>query len=325
LYIIGFHVFTNMRGSPEILKSIFSHGQIIVQIFFCISGFLISKSFAKRINAENWPIRNFLIRRFFRIIPVWWMILMSFYVFNLINTEVLLVNMFFIFGFIQFNKSMAPVHASWSLFVEEIFYFLYAFLFARSKVIFIAGAFIFSTVFSRVWLNYGGDWGVPTEFSYLYTSPMNHFQYFFLGMLIFNFYESHLRKVFAHKWIFDSTFVLFLLLLGLGIYLPSELYVAGFFLAVLNPLGLSQKLFNSSFLRYAGIRCYFIYIAHGPIRHLINPWARPMHIRLEENPGPENAIIYFFILSTVTFVFSIISFKYLEEPSMKLAERLTKK
>ena len=58
---------------PTIFHSIFSNGAMGVQLFYVRSAFTLFRSCDRRGGRELYPNRNFFIRRFFRIAPMYWL------------------------------------------------------------------------------------------------------------------------------------------------------------------------------------------------------------------------------------------------------------
>jgi peptidoglycan/LPS O-acetylase OafA/YrhL len=258
-----------------------------------------------------------LLRRILRIIPVWWLALFSLFLGQIIGLKVLIINMFFLFGFLSYQPWMVPITASWSLFVEETFYILFPFFFSQLKIQGLWCGFILTSLISRIWINQGADWGIPLGNSFLYKSPLNHFQFFFLGMILFNYYQKgYLSNYSSRSW-FDGLLILIVVCMFLEPSIPRELICLIVVGCALNPHSLIFKSLDFPFFKWSGVRCYFIYIAHGPIRVLMAPVITPLLRLMGEAPSPEKAIIHFLLLSTLTLLLAQISFKYLEKPLME--------
>jgi len=134
--VISYHYFLNKYP-------LFGNGYLGVDIFFIISGFLITKSIAQ----HNYNYKNFLIRRFLRIFPslIIVTLLFSFFFYVFLFDEDLikiLKSNYFNFtatsNFFYYNKkieygspdsSTIPFLHTWSLSIEVQFYLLIAILF----------------------------------------------------------------------------------------------------------------------------------------------------------------------------------------------------
>ena len=124
-------------------KEIFSGGFIGVDIFFVISGYLITSLILKDIYNNNFSITNFYTRRIRRIIPVLFFVLISCiplaYIFLLPSSLIdflysILSTLFFSSNFYFHHSgliyggpdsSLKPLLHTWSLSVEEQFYVIF--------------------------------------------------------------------------------------------------------------------------------------------------------------------------------------------------------
>lgn len=100
-----------------------------VDLFFILSGYLISNQWFKSIDASSIKdeYHNFYIKRFFRILPLYYLVLAfeALRAYFLTKTP---FNLFYYLTFTQnlFGKTIFPV--SWSLCVEEHFYIVFPFI-----------------------------------------------------------------------------------------------------------------------------------------------------------------------------------------------------
>lgn len=127
----------HLRGRYEYLLPIavweyFFAGHIGVYVFFSISGFLITSLLLKeKLATGNISLKNFYIRRFFRIIPVSMLYLMLLFILNnILDLHISLIAFgaaFFYIINIAFRSQWFIAHY-WSLSVEEQFYIFFPFL-----------------------------------------------------------------------------------------------------------------------------------------------------------------------------------------------------
>lgn len=111
---------------PDVLK----FGWTGVDLFFVLSGFLIaSQLFAQIIKDGTFSMKEFYIKRFFRIIPIYYFVLAMYFLFPVLSGDQLLPPLwkFLTFthniGFTDFDTHRA-FGVVWSLCVEEHFYLL---------------------------------------------------------------------------------------------------------------------------------------------------------------------------------------------------------
>jgi peptidoglycan/LPS O-acetylase OafA/YrhL len=66
------HVTQRIHGLPFYLDALFQQGARGVQLFFIVSAFTLFHSLEERRQVEKKPVLYFFIRRFFRIVPMFW-------------------------------------------------------------------------------------------------------------------------------------------------------------------------------------------------------------------------------------------------------------
>ena len=122
------------------LSSVVKGGFLGVDIFFVLSGFLITSILIREYERDGQiSLRNFYLRRFFRLVPAFWTFLIFIYFF----AELLLPpaqaeliyshhNLFFAFSYLMnwhsaFGTEMTGnLNHSWSLAIEEQFYIIWS-------------------------------------------------------------------------------------------------------------------------------------------------------------------------------------------------------
>ena len=73
LGVLSTHVGGLTHPVSKTLANLADAGQYGVQLFFLLSAVTLLRSFALRSPEENFPVRNFFIRRLFRIAPLFWL------------------------------------------------------------------------------------------------------------------------------------------------------------------------------------------------------------------------------------------------------------
>lgn len=184
LYVMYHHfalVFDSaMMAGNSVLQAFASSGALGVRCFFIISGFVIFHQMHRRWLMDPKPIQNFYIRRFFRIIPLWWLVVLLYAIFHKLDASVIGLNLTFLFGFVMYDRTMMPVPQSWSLFVEEFFYILFPWLYRN--IISVRGALlglILSLVVASLWRTFASFLGVPTTNYFIEYFPLANMPFFF--------------------------------------------------------------------------------------------------------------------------------------------------
>jgi peptidoglycan/LPS O-acetylase OafA/YrhL len=196
LFVLFFH-FSMFRSQSEYG---FFLGISGVDLFFIISGFVIFLSIDRRKNG-----RVFLLLRFFRLYPLYWVIatftFSLFYILNLfdglipdveIPFRTYLVNL----SMIQYYFDVPNIDGSyWTLIIELLFY-VFIYLFYRlgllKNIVLIGFIFCVFIFLISVGINYFKWKDFTNYFPLLY-----HFPMFFMGIL---FYKIYLSKQFQWKY-----------------------------------------------------------------------------------------------------------------------------
>jgi len=98
-----------------------------VDVFFVMSGFLISGILFKQITKNGQiDLRNFYIRRYLRLTPAYYFALSAYWLMNGPHSEWLWANFFYVSNFVHYSHQ--AMGWTWSLAVEEQFYFIYPLL-----------------------------------------------------------------------------------------------------------------------------------------------------------------------------------------------------
>jgi peptidoglycan/LPS O-acetylase OafA/YrhL len=336
LLILVDHIFLTRPVSNKnfFLQKIYllsNGGRIGVDLFFVLSGFLISGLIFKEHKQyeEFRPIR-FLIRRGFKIYPLYYiLILLGIFFYPLIlhqpffRTD-LLAELFFVVNY--WNSGNPPLGHLWSISVEEHFYFfLSLFLFLLIKfnklsftillrtylLIFIIG-FVFRTI---NFYQYNGSWWKVFSLSH------NRFDSLFFGVLLS---YTYLYKRQLLKFITDQGSLIFIVsicIILLNFSLAVSWNVKSIFLLGINPIcfGLimiilveNKKFEDNKLIRpfaFVGQHSYSIYIFHPLIMYSVKEVL-------------VNAPFLFYTLSfSLSICFGIILSKLIEIPFLKIRDK----
>src|SRR5664279_5114858 len=128
LLVLGFHYQLSIFAHPEWVNEFSKFGWTGVDLFFVLSGFLISSQlFYKIKNGNSISIKEFYFKRFFRIIPIYLLVVVIYFYFPFFREKEELPPIWKFLTFTQnfglnLDKYGTFSHA-WSLCVEEHFYF----------------------------------------------------------------------------------------------------------------------------------------------------------------------------------------------------------
>lgn len=127
LFVFLFHYFILSDGQPEWLPEFAKFGWTGVDLFFVLSGFLISyQLFAQIKQGKNISFKQFFLKRFFRIVPAFLITIGIYFCFPFFREKESLPSLWKFLTFTQnfgLNlKDFGTFSHAWSLCVEEHFY-----------------------------------------------------------------------------------------------------------------------------------------------------------------------------------------------------------
>ncbi|MDD2781647.1 acyltransferase [Sulfuricurvum sp.] len=305
VFVMHWNSLTNQQISYEI----FHFGDHAVSMFFIVSGFLIFWSFDK-----DHQVNNFYIKRFFRIFPLYAIVILLQTLFFIIYSDGQLwqILKYFISNILFLNFLSPSVAdtliglernaingALWTLKNEVAFYVLLPLMYQWYKK-------EKSSFFITLYL---------LSISYMFTAEYLHFdkllvqfpaqlRLFVVGMTLYVFYE------FVNRYSVILTVLSILILL----FVPAS----SFFDFVLYPWAIGFILFFIVF-RLFTIKVHFdfsysLYIIHYPIIQLF------MYFHI----NPTNPFYSFVSIFSIILVLALLSEKYLEKPFIEMGKKILK-
>lgn len=324
-----------------LMKSIpFVHG---VTLFFVLSGFLISRILFSnkevyRLNKvkPKHLIRQFYIRRFFRIFPIYYLTLFILFAIDFENTRTLFPWLITyttnIYQSIH-NTDIGSFNHFWSLAVEEQFYLFWPFLvlFVKPKrsVLMLISVIVLA-ILCRSYLFFSlGNWRATSYFTLSCMHALGIGS--LLGYLMVH--KPDLVKTLSKSIWLVVTLCVYLLLLILQTTFRLEWYkavfddvvfslLAGFIILMAsgnNFKGTAKFLLENSFVRYSGKISYGLYILHLFVPALV-VWVEPQVLIFNQKYALAKYAL-FLLYYVLTFVLAHISFKWIEAPINQLKEK----
>lgn len=328
--------------NPNITKHLFT-GTGGVDLFFVISGFLITEILFRYKESENRlsiNLKKFYFRRILRIFPIYYLyifIVLVLYKANVINQ----VGWAFcyIFNFYEMNYVASPllIHI-WSLSIEEQFYLIWPFLILfipHKRILNVIVFIIFLSLFLKVlWpqinhklftISSFEAFGVGALFAYLKMyKPAQLYKYLsnkiplYLGIgiyaliVLFSFTDI---RVFDN-WFRASTSVIAFYLLGIAVNTSN-----------IKSTRLNTLLENK-YLIYIGSISYGIYMYHILIAHLLDPFLDRFLLTLLKTSHKSFSYIYYnsyvlkFPINTLASILvATLSYRYIEKPFLLLKSK----
>jgi len=315
--------YTGGPADYKLWNYIIMRGAFGVNMFFCISGFVLAMPFARWRLAEGKPIRigNYYKRRLIRFeAPYFVCMLIGYFGYVYLHpghstelTKSLLASLVYLHQLI-FHR-LSPINAAtWSLEYEVQFYLLAPFLFRCFRL----------PAAQRWWV-----WSVLYLLSILqlqymhppFRSMLDVFPFFLAGIMLADIYISAPELRLDSSWavalaVMCGIFILLYpwtpLFWGLA---PLALLV--FYLVVLRNKWL-QQLFSTPFLAVTGGMCYSIYLVHYYIISITGGYILRLH------PGTQwlpNMLLQALLMIILAIAGSAVFYLLIEKPFMKLSAR----
>ncbi len=328
---------------------IFQGGFVGVDIFFVISGYLITNIILKDLKKNTFKISNFYIRRARRILPALFLVTLSSLIISifLMSEEeikffsrqaisvVLFISNFFFWnntGYFNPNSELQPLLHTWSLSVEEQFYIffplflIFIWKFFRGKLNYFL---ILIICFSLILCQMGGNFklsNISTNFPF-FKLPFEFFWQagsanFFLPFgriweLLFGSLVSvyTFKKEIKYKKINNLFSILGIGLILLSIMLFSENLQYPSLLTFLPVFGTTLILLysNKPTLSYK-IFSYKPLVFLGLISYSLYLWHQPLLAFNRIYFGTNLSFLHTICIIILTFLISVISWKLIEKP-----------
>ncbi|HEY4195670.1 MAG TPA: acyltransferase [Mucilaginibacter sp.] len=343
-YVVLFHY--QFFGHPDWVKTIAPFGWSGVDLFFVLSGFLISgQLFATIAKGRKISLREFFIKRFFRIIPPFLVIVILYFTLPAVrewgHPSPLWRYLTFTLNFGLDLRKYGTFSHAWSLCVEEQFYLVLPLIFvlftyfkAGKKAIYLVVLLFIGGLAVRLWNwnhfmvpvlstdNYGAYWN-----KYIYYPTYNRLDSLLAGVSIaglYTFYPS--IKTMVNKYSNAVMLLGIVLLIAAGLlckgYSTYNTSLWGFPLVALSyglilatvvcPTSPVYR-FKSFITSQIASLSYAIYLSHKIIIHLVQ--------NLIEKVGMDKNSNLAMLICFVCIVVGALLSRYLvEKPAMRIRD-----
>jgi peptidoglycan/LPS O-acetylase OafA/YrhL len=322
---------------------IFSGGYVGVDIFFVISGYLISSIILSEIETGKFSLINFYQRRARRILPALFCVIListPFAWFILLPADLELFGnsafsaltfwsnyiFYFEIDYFETSSKLKPLLHTWSLSIEEQFYIIYPilliFFFKFGKKTFII--FLIISAITSLTL---AQWAGNLKFTYPYFEkeflffnqssltnfflPIGRIWELIIGILIAFYIKKNGQPNRFNEIL--TLFGLILIFYSVFTFTPETNYPSfhtllptigtGLLILFMNSKTFIHKIFSQKLLVFIGLISYSAYLYHFPIFTFI-----------EYSNYLENSLLLKIILILITFFISFVSWKYIEKP-----------
>jgi len=308
---------------------IFAGGFVGVDVFFVISGYLITNIILSDLENKRFTLKKFYERRARRILPALFLVSLACIPFSFLLLKdiylleftrslvsIIFFSSNFLFwsesGYFNTNAEFKPLIHTWSLSVEEQFYILFpiVLLFFLNFSMFLTRIFFIIILTLSLLLCVWGSFNFPNATFYLL--PFRGWE-IILGILTALYLH---KNNFKFKKIFNEFFSIvgFSLISISIIFLDSKTIFPGY-IALLPSIGtvllitfcqkntILYKIFTTKYLIYLGLISYSLYLWHQPILAFVKFYSLN-----------EISLYLKLLLILISNVISYFSWKYLESP-----------
>jgi peptidoglycan/LPS O-acetylase OafA/YrhL len=331
---------------PTVILMAFQVGALGVQLFFILSAFTLFLSFEQRIESESAPVKNYFIRRFFRIAPLFYLAIVYYlwqdgfgYHYWLgdvkeISLANIISNFTFTFGFNPYWL-MSIVPYSWTIAVESVFYLFMPLFFYKVKslnaaLLFILGTYLIWSLLhfylsDHIMISDARIWG-----SYLYFFLPKQLPIFGLGIFLFFVLKEKGEKL-------NPVVLLLLLTSLLVIYIGKSSGMKLFTINIEFILSITfamliyvlhhkpYQIFVNPITRYIGKVSYSIYLCHDAVIFFMRKFQLTSFI---SSTGKYDPLLDYFIrfglLVILVTLLASITYYMVEVPGQNLGKRVIK-
>lgn len=353
LLVIAYHVFKRggyftKNALLHFIVSLSSIGWVGVDIFFALSGFLITSILLKTKTGEHY-FKNFYARRVLRIVPAYLLLILGVFFFvpeiepdalrDLPRALPILAlfqqNWAFIFSNVKITSYL---QVTWSLAVEEQFYFIWPLIvykLRRETLLKFGAIYIALSILARIaGLALFTDAGNASIYVFFYYNSLTRFEQLIIGAMLATLLTYDGLKDSLRRYAIPSFLFFLACFLALALLSPIEphpafgyppMTIVGYTSAALCTAGLIaafstypetapiRRLFQNKLLAFFGKYSYALYLFHMPAAMLI--------LDFLWHTGARGWQMYFaYIIATfaVTNVLALLSWNLIEKHALSL-------
>lgn len=335
--IIVFHIFflANLKLPDGFIKKCATMGGAAVPLFFSISAFSMAYSYSERLFEPD-GMRTFFIRRYFRVAPLFYFMLIVNMSVGWIfaNTKYKLLDIFlsltFLFPFVP-GKHPSLVMAGWAVGIEWIFYAMFPILILISSTLLRSFILLILSLAISIWMDDLGTIfpGVPD--AYFYMNIANHLVFFISGLVVY-WLLPYLKKIavvsfFVASKIFPTTlfligWILFIVYFYFMFNFPFDIIMTISWVLWLSGATLCfPTLINNRIFQYIGKVSYSTYLTH-PIVIVLCIKSNAYTVFYENINSNTIAFLACCVFTIViVVVLSTLTYRYIEEPGIRFGRR----
>jgi len=351
LMVILIHTGQSISDMSSRLQGFTLYGQLGVQLFFVMSAFTLSLS-ADRRDTEEDKTKKYIVRRFFRIAPLYYVGIIWYFLYYSILTSIyskslqlanwytpvnMLANFLFVHGFYPpANNNIVP--GGWSIGTEMSFYVCFPALFLMFRKISERGKMQLPLLFTLLvccyyflesrYVSWVGT--LVERNTFLYYNLLNQLPVFTLGILSYFLVKNKVMEKIPTilNIIFCSLFAwITTLLWHTDTFLQAPFMIipltAGLAFVFLYNIYAKIEILNHPLLQRIGQLSYSMYILH-----FMFAWNMSQYLskQLEGTIKSKYVLVLLYGLTVfLSFVLATISEKFIEKPGINVGRRIVQK
>ena len=332
----------NLAVPEWIAPFLINGGDAGVSLFFVLSAFSLSYVMDKR-SRESALIRNFYVRRFFRIAPLFYCLMVLYWIRDAVAFNVLhpvsevLINASLLFNLIP-SCITGFVWASWTIGVIVLLYLIFPFIHKYiSNLYGTLGLFVASVLMAWGWSYFIKNYGVamgyltPDDMSFVWGFGfLQHLPVFVCGIVVYHLFFDYLVRMNQKSRQTYGSILILLFIMFYGALLTESMQNIVWGKKILHGicfsflvLGLGLKPFGflvNAKTAYTGKMSYSMYLFHPLLIFTIIPVYRWIY-----NIIPTDILGYvasLLLTLALLIAISLMSYKYIERKGIALGEKL---
>ena len=343
LAVILVHVWIWTGANSDFLNRLSAKGAYGVQLFYLISALTLMLSFQHQREQAAFSWRDYFIRRFFRIAPLFylaiclygpmWQFVPRYWMPEGIGGWQIMASFTFLHGWHPLTVN-AIVPGGWSMAVEMTFYCLFPLLCLvvtslNRALIFVLLSLLFGMALSE-WAYQHYLPVVPERFAYVIKNfayvyiPTSQLCVFALGFVLFFLYGSErykqIKKPTGYVFLITSGILILILIYWKVAFIPEVFVFACVFLLLITGFSTTtNRLLVNPVINHLGRLSYSLYLVHFGVIYLMKLYLTEFF----SLPNKDLSLALGFISVTlVSVLLSQISYQLIEKPGIALGRRI---
>lgn len=335
LLVILVHIYLVLDNTTEyfepggLLLEVVRNGAYGVQLFFIVSAFTLMMSHYNRLEEPN-KNRNFFIRRFFRIAPMYYLAIIYFTLdkylqFNLADPDFSAIPLRSLLSNVFFTNALIPEHTNnyvpggWSVSVEFLFYFTLPFICKKVKTFNSALVLFLITLTFAIIID-------PYIKAHTYHPYFHEYNFFVqlpvfpLGIMAYFYLNREQHEIKPVSWIFLAILVMIFCYVAMP---KNIMFSFVFVLLLIIQSKYRFRLLSNKVLASVGKVSFSMYLVHFAVIYLFN---RFHFSHVIEVSGFEfcliNFILMYVIVAGLTYLISSVTYRAVELPGQNIGRKI---